>query len=416
MKHCKKILLLILVVLLAAAMLPSCSKDAEEGSIEDVDIEQPEEEEAESIFTKIDSPYDYEYTTLSIKKAHMKMDVPASWKTTFVNSRYIVMQTPAEDEFLPDTTISILCGYGENVDADEASEYTMNDHAYMFSEFFQEELAGLPTCTGGKVRHLRKYFAEDEINNGLEFVDPDHEADVATLVTDEVTVVDKSMNYYTNECAMTTTYVKWDHTPFCFNCISKQAHRKNARSIMEYMVSSIVYEKPSAEGYKDVSYEDDFSTSVPMSFEPVSGAENVYVSSLYENTETAGMSVGVFVLDGFTKDEVTAENTASVYSENIAARAFGGYQMNASYITSADVCDEKDGPDFTGTVIVDCTNYSEPTEVAGSVFGPMSYYLADYYVTESDGKAYLVSVIYQKCQKNLARAIGKNAVRKLKVK
>lgn len=397
-------------------MLPSCSKEPEEGTIEDVVIDQAEpEEDVDSIFTKIESPYDYEYTTFTLKKAHMRFDVPKTWTVTVNNSRYVTIQTPKNDGYIPDTTISILCNYGEDVEENEMSEYTLNNHAYAFSAFFQNELEGLPTYTGGLQRHLRRYETEDQIRNGLEFVDKDHVTDAATLIVDDVVLMDKTGDYYSHECGMVSTYVKWDHSPFCFTSIADLEHMDNARNMLEYMVSSISYAKSDPVGYKTVDYKKEFTTAVPNTFVPVEGAENVFRSPIFDNTETAGMSVGVYLLGSLEENPFEVDDINEYYGQTVASTAFSGYSSRTAFGIQAEECDEEDGPDYTGSVVVDCTNYTEATEIAGSPFGIYANYMCDYYLVDKDGTSFLVAVMYQDCQKNLARAAGKTAVRKLKV-
>lgn len=431
----KKCISIAISIVLLCCFLPSCGKEPEEGTIEDVVIDQPvPDEDSDNIFTKADSPYDYEYTTFSFKKAHMRIDVPRRWNVTYVNHRYIMIQTPSDDGFVPNTTISILCNYGENVEENDLSEYTLNNHAFAFSQYFKKELAGLPTYTGGIKRHLRKYEAEDDIYNGLEFVDKDHAEYAATLTVDSVVLVDKSNNYYSDECGMVTTYVKWDHSPFCFNAIVDKSYMDNARAIIEYIASSISYDESRAEGYKSVEYKRNFSTSVPNSCVPVNGAENVYISSFYDNKETAGMAVGVFTLEGVNandkiddgldsskagtamkKEDVEAEDINKDYGPQIADLSFATYGTDADYNVFVEECKEDGGPDFSGTLLADCS-YDDATAIAGSVFGGCGYYLMDCYVVEKDNQCFLISVIYQECQKNIARAAGKTAVRKLRTK
>ena len=413
----KYVSIILAITVLFACMLPSCSREPEEGTISDVIIDQPvPDADADTIFTKADSPYDYEYTTFTIKKAHMRFDVPKTWNVTVDNSRHIILQTPAGDGYLPDTTISILCNYGENVDENEMSQYTLNNHAFNFSDFFKDELSGLVTRTGGISRHLRKYEVEDNIYNGLEFVDSEHAEDAATLTVDDVVLVDNTNKYYIHECGMVTTYVKWDHSPFCFNSVVKQAYLENARSMIEYIVSSIVYESSDHEGYKEVEYKKEFTTCVPNSFMPLNGAENVFTSSLKENRETSGMTIGVFTLDGFSKNDVSAENINDYYSQTISKLVFGGYSDIAQFGVTVEPCYEEGGPDFTGRIFVDCTGYTENVQIAGGVFGQCAYYLCDYYIVEKGDQTFLIAAIYQDCQKEIGRAAGKTAVRKLRVK
>ena len=410
----KKLLCTILALLLICGLMGSCGQRAEEGEIEDVEIAEPSyDTEAAGKFIKAESPHDYEYTSFAIKKAHMRFDVPKTWVVTFVNARYVTIQTPKNDAFLPDTTISILCGYGEDIAENEMTQYTLNDRAYKFSDFFSFELAGLTTYTDGIPRHLRSYTAEDEIRNGLSIVDEEHKSDAATLIADNVVLVDKTNKHYIDQYGMTATYVSWDGSPFCFTAIAAKENLENATQMIEYMVSSIAYEKSKAVGYKEISYED-FATCVPSTFARVSNAENIYISPLTENTETAGMAVGVFTMDKKNWDTLEADTIATKYSETIASLCFSPYKINALYGIQVNETNNMEGPDFSGSVILDCTNYKDPTEIAGSVFGTYGYYQADYYVTNLDDRPYLITVIYQDCQKDLAKAFGITAYRKLR--
>lgn len=318
----KRVFSAILILLIMCSTMISCGKDAEEGEIEDVELAEPSyDSEDVGGFIKAESPYDYEYTSFAIKKAHMRFDVPKTWTVQFINARYVTIQTPKNDAFLPDTTISILCGYGEDIAENEMTQYTLNDRAYKFSDFFSFELEGLTTYTGGIPRHLRSYTTEDQIRNGLSIVDEEHKSDAATLIADNVVLVDNTNKYYIDQYGMTATYVKWDNSPFCFTAIASKETLENAVQMIEYMVSSISYEKSKPDGYKEMSYED-ITTRVPSSFVPISNAENIYISPLSVNSETAGMSVGVFSLDKKNWDTLTADNIASKYGETIASLAF----------------------------------------------------------------------------------------------
>lgn len=404
-----KIISLIMAVFMTGSCLVSCTGQPEEGTIEDVEIAPPAEEELEEgIFTRAESPYDYEYKTFYVRRGRMAFEVPAQWDARAVNSRYVRLETPAEDPFLPGATINILCGYGEDVSENEMSEYTLNNHAYTFSKFFEDELPGLSYTIDGRLCRLRRYVPEDSIDNGLAFVDSEHAEDAATLTSNNVVLVDKASNYYTG-CSFVATYVKWDDAPFCFSTATYRNARGNAKTMLEYMASSIRYIKDDPLNYGTVSYED-FSTSVPAEFSPVAGAENIFSSSLEENRLTAGMTVGVFKVD--EKETLTADNIAAYYGQTIGSLVFEGYGVPAAYTAQAEVSD--DGPDFTGRITVNAKG-EDTTLASGSVFGLYSEFKTDYYVKEKGDAAYLIAVIYQERQKDIAREIGLNAVRKFKV-
>ena len=404
----------VLILLLICGLMGSCGQRAEDGEIEDVEIAEPSyDTEAADKFIKAESPHDYEYTSFAIKKAHMRFDVPTTWTVSFVNARYVTIQTPKNDTFLPDTTISILCGYGEDIAENEMTQYTLNDRAYKFSDFFSFELAGLTTYTDGIPRHLRSYTAEDEIRNGLAIVDEDHKSDAATLIANDVVLVDKTNKYYIDQYGMTSTYVSCDGSPFCFTAIAAKENLEHATQMIEYMISSIAYEKSKPDGYKEISYED-FATCVPSTFSPITGAENIYISPLNENTETAGMAVGVFTMDKKNWDTLDEINLASKYGEKIVSLCFSPYKIDARYGVQVNATNTMEGPDFSGPVTLDCTNHKDPTEIAGSVFGTYGYYQADYYVTNLEDRPYLITVFYQDCQKDLAKAFGATAYKKLR--
>jgi len=405
----KRIISILLVALAFSFCFTSCRPGADEGQIKEVEIESPDEEVPETgSFTKMESPYDYEYESFSIKKAHMKFDVPKSWDSKLINSRYARLEIPPTDDLFPGCTINILCGYGEDVDENEMSEYTLNNHAYKFSDFFSYELEGLQYTVEGHICRLREYVTEDHIVNGLPFVDDDHVEDAATLIADDVVLVDKATHYYSGYSLLCTA-VKWDHRPFCFSMIVPKESAEGAEKMLEYIASSISYVKSDNLEFGEVSYGDIF-TSVPTHFMPVTGAENIFASPLDQNRETAGMALGVFRIDD--KETITEENIARYYGETIATYAYDGYGVPAQYAAKAYASSE--GPDFTGEISINSTG-ADAASIAGSVFGPYSLYKADYYVKEDGDAAYLVAMLYQQGQEKIAKKVGETALRKLRI-
>ena len=421
----KKILSVLLCLVLCLSVFSACSNGPEEGTIEDVEIEKaPPGEEASGMFTKLASPYDYDYKTFAWKKAHIAMDIPSTWDVVFVNSRYIQIQVPESDTFIPGASMAFLANYGDYVNDDAMSEYTLNDHAYMFSSLFKNELEGIPYFIGNRKCHLRSYTSEDEIRNGLDFVSKEHAKDAATLTASRVFLVDKTGKYFTDH-GMVTTYFKWDQTPFCFSAIAPEDELVSVREMLEYIVSSICYCKSIPAGYEEVSYED-FKTKVPASFKPAEEAENIFVSDPLENTETAGMSVGVFRLEQPVDDPVSGIKAEPLgefsmtditenYGQTIAEFTFGPYAKNPIYDFYSDDAEESKEK-ITCNLGVNCTGYEYATEIAGSPFGQYANYKGDFYPVEKNGTRYLVVVFYQGTQKDVATAAGKTAVRNLQVR
>lgn len=407
-----KTALAILAILLLALPAASCTRPAEEGTIEDIEIDVPAEEETgETFFTKTDSPYSYEYTTFTVSKAHMRFDVPSTWSVKTVNSRFITMRTPDDDGYLPGVTINLLCNYGDDVANGDYSEYTLNDHAYNFTRFFKLELEGLPFNVNGKSVHLRQYVAEDEIRNAPDFADEDHKNDAATLTANSVVLTDNTGRYYTGSHGMVSSYIKWDNSPYCLTAVVPIDYIDNAKLMLEYITSSINYVSSDKLQFGSVSYED-FRTLVPVGFLPIEGAENVFVSPLTNNSETAGMTVGIFRMEKDSDSLANADGIKEYFGEQIAKLAYDVYDTNVIYDINAEEYFSSDGsgPTFKGVIGMNCTGYEDPTEIAGSVFGMYSLYNADYYVIRKDNADYLIAVIYQDCQQKLADIVAKTAV------
>ena len=406
------ILLLACVVAMSCLSLGGCSKKPEGGQISDVDIVQPEDGEAAPGFIKADSPYEnYTYKTFTLKKARMSFDVPENWTVEFRNSRCVTMITPEVDGFVPGMTFNLLINYGIDTSDNELSGSILNNQAYMFSDYFKQELEGLPFYIQGNYRHLRNYVAEDVLDNGLDIVDEDHKSDAATLVVNSVTLMDKANNYYSN-FGMVETYFKWRGDPCLLVAVTPYGSNNDVRKMSEYIVSSITYADESIGGYKDVSFED-FSTKVPNSLSPAA-AGNVFWSSPDDNELLSGMSVSVYKVDGAEGADMTAENIAEVFGPKIAAGAFADYPDPVEIGTFAHEGEDKDGPDFTGTVNILPVNRSA-LDYAGRAFGGAAYYTADYYVRNEGGTNYIITVLYQSPQKDLARAIGQTAVKNFKI-
>ena len=404
----KKISLLLVMALLMTAFA-ACTEEAPEGEISDVEIEEPIEE-VETYFTKASSPYDYEYTVFPWKKANMRFEVPKTWSLRFINSRYIRIDTPEGDGFMPGATINILCNYYQDVSENEISDQTLGNHAYRFSEIFKSELPGLNYTVDGKQTHLRKFVTEDAIHNGLEFTGERHEEDAATLVTDNAVMMDKSAHYYSGN-SLVSTYVKWNDMPFCFSTVVKKEYADNARTMTEYIASSITTDAKKSVAYGTVEYED-FSTVVPTALLPVPDAENVFTSRLDANDRLSGMTIGVFKIDN--KSMVTAENIANHFGIRAAQIAFGQYGMRANIAAQAEDADGGSGPMYKGNISINASG-SEATKTAGTVFGDYEYFDTDYYVKDDGDAAYLVAVIYQKCQADVAKEAGQKAFKELKI-
>lgn len=397
-------------------LMPSCSKGPEEGAIEELDLQGSEatEQNEESIFTRIDSPFDYEYMAFPVRKAGMQLDIPSEWTTDVISSRFISIRTPDNDGYLPGSTLAILFNYGEDVDSSNNSLTELASHAYTFSDFFKNELAGIPCYADGKRCHLRNYVAEDEIINGLEFVDDEHMEDAAILVSNKVVLVDKANNYYVDRFSMVCGYIKWEHSPVCISAIVPGEYLDNAKQVMRYLISSIRSCSSYSEGFRTASY-GDFSTMIPASFIPVEDAENIFYSPLTQNSYTSGMSVGVFKIDGSRGRSMDADAIAESYGGLIAKLAFSPYEESVTYRVQAYDNPEGDSPAFKGNISVDPSPGRDPAEITASVFGSDSKYLADFYNIEKGDSFFLISVIYQKCQKEIASEAGKTAVSSLKV-
>lgn len=411
-----RLLKFFLIMICIAVPLASCSKEPEEGTISDVEIADSNDDSTyvENGFVKADSPYDYEYKTFELKKAKMAFDVPASWSVNFRNARCIEIKTPDEDPFLPAATINLLVNYGYNTETNEFSEYTLNDKAYNFSQLFKDELAGLTFYVHGRPCHLRQYYTEDAIYNGLDIVNEEHKSDAATLVVNSVVMVDHANNYYPKEYGQVETYFKWGSDPCLLTTVARTEVLDSARKMLEYMVStmkSIPYEN---ESYKNVSYED-FSLQVPVSFAQV-GDGNIFLSSLTENNATSGMSVDVYKIQGSKASDITED----VLNENVGFKmvdgAFNSYGQDLVCSPSFYKNEEEDGSDYTGMISVTPSAKASPVDYAGKEIGTASYYQADFYVTEKNDDVFIIMVAYQSCQEELAKEAGRTAVSSFVVK
>ena len=434
----RKVLSVVLIIMMmSAALLCACSSEPEDGSISDIEIDNPEEgeetgghaEENDNGFTEQDSPHDYEYMYETVRKAHLRFKVPKAWTVNEINSRHIMLQTRENDVYLPDTTIHLLCGYGDDVRTNEMSGYSGNDRAMNFSTFFKNELEGLRYKASGRLCHLRRYEIEDEIDNAPEFADEDHASDAATLITDTVVMVDKAGNYYPNEYGMVNTYFRWQDEPYCFSAVVPETRTENARLMLEFIVSGIEYSDQKSEGYTDFSYSD-FSLKVPASFQTVSGAENIAYCPLSENSELAGISVGVFRLDSVEKmieDSVYDEKPLAGGSDpdkrmaekivpKMTELALLPYNCGQICYTRLTPVEEENGPAYTGEVFVDCMAYKDPSEVAGTVFGDYTTFKSVYYRIEKNDYEYYIAVMYQPSQQKEADEIAQMAVKSISIR
>lgn len=410
----KKFILLVMMVALVTASFSGCKKEPEAGTIDDVDLSVPKEEESEkNVFTKYMSPYDgYEYDKVKFRVANMQFDVPVTWGVNEVNSRYISILTPDDDPLLPGVTINVLASYGSDVDTDEYSGETNNDNSRYFSNLFKEEIPGLTFTVDGKRAHLRHYVAEDAIHNGLDFAGGEGSYDATTLESENITMVDSGSNYYSGQYTMVATYVKWDHSPYCFVAVVPKAYIKIGRQMLEYMASSITYLPYPSEGCRKVSY-DEVSMEVPNSFLPEENAENFYTSDLWDNSSTAGMMTCVLRADGYTAKDITADVIRDSLCPKIGDIAYGkyGYRLYDSYDVTKD--ESESLADYTGIMIL--TPNCSAEDAAGGVFGVTDTYNADYFIEEVGDYVYIISFTYHPRQAELAKKVEERVIGTFKV-
>lgn len=394
------------------SLLAGCSKEPEYGTVEDIDVSEITEDPAEKdIFSDYDVPYYYNegYDEVFFKKANMKFAVPSTWRVTVHNSRYISLLSPSDDPFLPGTTVNILASYGTDIEPNDMSNVTHNDNSMYFSNYFREELPGLTfNLYGNGIQgNLRKYYGEDAIHNGLDFAGGEGSTLATTLEVDSVVMIGENSKYYTDEYSMVATYVNWDHSPFCFAAVVPIGYNIEGRAMLEFMASTIEYVNYDSERCNRVSYED-FSMDVPNSFAAVNNSENIFVSDLNSNSDTAGMVIGVVRLDGTASKKVDADLITEHVANPIFTSAYGRYKGKKSYRfdTQADTGDAE--RNYSGNIFM-TQNSNDKRDISGNAFGVSDIYYIDYYTLEKEDMTYIIAVSYSKRQEALARVIGHRA-------
>lgn len=298
-----KTFLYILIVFLLAMTSCSSSEDLDYGNINDVTIDEQENpiHAEKNVFVKSENNLGYEYIKVNSDRAMMSFEIPKSWHIKSSNQRHYEILAPEDDPILPGVTLHILHSFRQvSPNADQGVD--------SFEEFFSSE------------RNLVYYTEKGAgafYHTGL--------GNPSSMVTDSSISTDNSiytMHIYDDaqvydhiwgrtpqsKQAVLYSYVKWENTPHVFSIMCEQEKKEEARTLLNYITSTITYMGNTAVSMKEETH-DGITLTLPVSFEKKEGnGYAVYAPTFESGNRFSGMAVGIFDL------EISSFDNAGIFS------------------------------------------------------------------------------------------------------
>lgn len=389
------------------------------GDINDVEIsDEKSSNDDRTVFTKLDAPFSYEFTTLKSGMTFSKMDIPASYEATVNNARHITLQVPDDDKHLSGATFQILYNFatvGSTINLDYEGEDTTATDPHGFHDLFAWELPYLTYKIGGQDYTLRTQELPDEAISGYKFTRTDN---VYCEVCNNVKAKNYAGQYNAKNYSQVTYYYTLDKIPAVISTVVPRERVNDAKTLMEYMISSTTYMPSKINSKKSYDLKN-CTVTLPDEMTLAKGSDNnvLYVAQDKTFNGTAGMAVGTFTVDTTETDAVTTDTMDSVYAPQIASQiafnASGTHEITTSQTSvvegSGIMLGGKKTKHYQNSMSMVTPYAGIESPYAGTFLGDPAIYYMDTLVAKDGDKQRILAVYYAPTQYKDAQKILKMA-------
>lgn len=413
----------IFFLILLLALLSSCStKKAEKGKISKAQVDK-NVAAATSIsettkFKEKKVPFGYSVKTVTNGMAYQAFKIPSSFKCSIPNARHIIIDAPGDDIYVSGATFHLLYNYtsygmltNDPGDGDDSS--SEEDTADNYADLFKSELPYLTYYVDEKKYMIGHYDLSDEMVIGSDF---SKKRDVASMVCNDVDLWTSGYGNMGPEGKSEVIYFfKWQGIPCSLSTIVDKSQVKNAKKVMEYMISSSKLKGTRFDTRKTYKLKN-ATVSLPEGFESDEDYANV-LNYPYENTKTAmsGISIGEFYIDTKKSEKLTLSSMddSATYSTALAKNLFvgeSGYSFSPSTRKNDDLPKTMGGKKATGyttffTLDTPNNGSSGDNIRAGSFYGDPTTCCMDTLVIQDGNTQKILSIFYQPVQEKVAQNI-----------
>ncbi|MDD2269567.1 MAG: hypothetical protein PHY15_08530 [Eubacteriales bacterium] len=318
----------ILPFLIISILLTGCGEHEkatrEFGDVNPVESDSGANTAEYNIFTKLEEPLGYQYSTYENGKAKFSIPYPKTWSNMNDSDNHFIIAAPGDDLILKDFTIHILIGYDrvyEDPSADKAIKifesnlhslaFVLNDKGYVKIPFDNPD----------------DYLtAENIIKNG-----PDK---LFITMDENMEYMDLGGNYIKNGDQMINRcyYINWQGCPILIFGVGKTSDKEKICSLMDYMVSGMEYiNEAKISRTKMISpLTDDFKITFSLPAEWEKGRINdigifndaIKYSSQVSSSPYSGMTVSVYSAERDAIAELTKEYIKDNFLDTFAVNYY----------------------------------------------------------------------------------------------
>ena len=414
--YVKRYFTLLLMTALMLTGLSSCSKNDEYGEIGDADIGTEEEAKAaDSLFTKEDNPFsEYTYRTVDFDNAKMTFDIPKAWKETIVNQSCLRYDVPGDDGIFPGATLYVKCLF--NYIAEENDLDPFSSVASELGKPMSAYITGLPyPYREGYDTWIEGYSTADETMTPACTSDKN----AASLkVTEDVVLINKVTGDVTalSGFNFVAGYFRWEGFPVMIATVVPTDWTDDAKSMVEYIMSSVAYKKQTVPEMTKCSYRK-ITLDLPSDFSSSSTEGNIFRTSCTEVRATSSMSLGIFSVPESAAD-LNVDYIQTNYSDQLASLLLDPEYMKDYYPATScyeyeggTLADEKAAFSANVNLATDRYDYTGAENPYG--MGEMRY--MDMFVIERNGQNYMIACLYSRQQEQVAARVIKSAIQSLSV-
>lgn len=227
----KKVSIVLLIITLL--LLGGCSKqDGSEISYDNIPGGESDitKEEVVSIFTPLEEPFGYTYTSYKNAKARFEVPYPSKWEGKVVNDRHFTITNNTDDLYFKNITIHIVTDF---------SAYYDNPSANDALSIFRTTLPTLPIKINGK-EYIKLPYDYPEVVDSKEYILKNNPDVLFYTLDKNLETITKTGNL-NKETAMTNIcyYVSWPLRPTLISIIGEASQREDITKLGDYMISHI---------------------------------------------------------------------------------------------------------------------------------------------------------------------------------
>lgn len=403
----EKLALLIFAIVISTSLITGCKSNEsnEMGKIGDVEIEKSEQDSGstsneKNIFTKVESPLEYSYNTLTLGRERIRMDIPTGWDIDRGNSRDIIITTPSNDKYMPGITIHFTFDLSHLEAGEDSAEV---DNALYYGKMFQYELPYLDYKVNDETYRLRQWSMPEDVVTNYKFTDKEHESKVARTVQ-RADLKPINGGAAPNGWTYMVWYVEWDGIPGAISTIIPGDKYDNVESELRYIISSFTYYTPKIDATESCDL-DGAVVKVPKGSK--GNGSNALLYPTDGLTPYDGIGIGTYTVNLKSADTINSDTLSAGYGIKIAQAL--APEKGYSYTCSASDLGRHTlggkGVNVYNCIITMTADTNE--SAAGSYCGTPSIWLLDVFVYETENTAKAIAVMYQPTQLDALAIIEK---------